>query len=145
MNHPSAWHGSFEYFQFLVILAVQWYLSWSWMSKKKSKKYKSWSQVCQSIHLCCIALSKIYIFTCLQLCWSALLESPNHLKTNQQSKMNLQLLSTDNSYMNPNKALHLNQMINISQLKWMFGWHILMFWIFVAYFRPKIGVSEYSF
>ena len=44
------------------------------------------------------ALSRIYILTCLQLCWSALLESPNDLKTNQLAKMNIQVLSKGTSY-----------------------------------------------
>ena len=53
------------------------------------------------------ALSRIYILTCLQLCWSALLESPNDLKTNQQTKMNIQVLSKGTSY--ESKTMNLNQ------------------------------------
>lgn len=113
------------------------------MSKKKSKKYKSWAQVCQPIYLWCVALSEINIFTCLQLCWSALLESPNHLKTNQQSKMNLQLLSTDNSYESKQSfAFESHDQHITTEMNVWFALN-LMFWIYVAYFRPKIGVLEY--
>ena len=91
------YHG-YEVISAVSHLCMYWNLSWSWMNKKKSIKCRLGPLDCQSIHLWCVALSEIYIFTCLQLCWSALLESPNHLKTNQQSKMNLQLLPTDNSY-----------------------------------------------
>ena len=53
-------------------------------------------------------IKNLHFDICLQLCWSALLKSPNDLKNNQLAKMKIQALSKGTSY--ESKTMNLNQM-----------------------------------